>query len=224
MSPFMWEQSAAQRGSPAVPQPASPRIPAPAAPARQVVSKSVPMPAEVPASESLAALERDAFAKGFAQGEKAGAEAASKRSEAMLRRLTETLEELASARGTMIQQTEQQMVRLALAIARRVIGREVSLDQDLMLAISRVALDRLGESARMTVRLHPDDFEATAAARAAQWTGSSVEVIADPMVGRGGCRVESEFGMIDAGIDAQMQELARALLGEEETVHEVVIR
>jgi flagellar biosynthesis/type III secretory pathway protein FliH len=115
------------------------------------------------------------------------------------------------------------MVKLALAIARRVIGREVSLDQDLLLAIARVALERLGESARITVRLHPDDFEATAAARAAQWSSRSVEVVADPIVGRGGCRIESEFGLIDAGIDAQIQEIARALLGEEETANAAVV-
>ena len=33
-----------------------------------------------------------------------------------------------------------------------------------------------------------------------------------PAVSRGGCLVESPFGFIDAGIDAQFQELARALL------------
>jgi flagellar assembly protein FliH len=49
--------------------------------------------------------------------------------------------------------------------------------------------------------------------------------VADPIVGRGGCRIESEFGLIDAGIDAQIQEIARALLGEEETANaSVVIR
>jgi flagellar biosynthesis/type III secretory pathway protein FliH len=34
-------------------------------------------------------------------------------------------------------------------------------------------------------------------------------------VGRGGCRVESEYGEIEAGVDAQIQEIARALLGDE---------
>jgi flagellar assembly protein FliH len=162
----------------------------------------------------LAALEREAFSKGFAQGERAGGEAAAKRGEAMLRRLTETLEELTTLREQMIHQTERQMVQLALAIARRVVYREVSLDQDLLVAMARVALERLGEHAQVTVRLNPEDFEATAAARAAQWTGTHVTVVADARVGRGGCRLESEFGAIDAGVDAQIQEIARALLGE----------
>jgi flagellar assembly protein FliH len=164
----------------------------------------------------LASLEREAFARGFAQGERAGNEAAGQRGEAMLRRLTQTLEELTTLRAQMIHQTERQMVQLALAVARRIVHREVSLDQDLLIAMARVALERLGESARVTVRLNPEEFAATAAARAAEWTGTLVDVVADARVGRGGCRVESDFGMIDAGVDAQIQELARALLGEQE--------
>src|SRR5688572_15445488 len=73
----------------------------------------------------LAMLEREAFARGFEQGERAGAEAAGERSEAMLRRMMETLEELQSLRAEMIRQTERQMVQLALAMARRVLHREV---------------------------------------------------------------------------------------------------
>jgi flagellar assembly protein FliH len=164
--------------------------------------------------ERRAAIEREAFAKGFAQGERAGGEAAGKRGEVMLRRLTETLDELTSLRAQMIHQTEHQMVQLALAVARRVVHREISLDRDLLVAMARVALDRLGESAQVTVRLSPEDFEATAAARAAQWTGTNVTVVADSRVARGGCRIDSDLGVMDAGADAQIQEIARALLGD----------
>jgi flagellar biosynthesis/type III secretory pathway protein FliH len=39
-------------------------------------------------------------------------------------------------------------------------------------------------------------------------------VVADPRVPPGGCRVESDLGVIDAGVDAQITEIARALLGD----------
>ena len=173
----------------------------------------------------LSTLERDAFSKGFAQGERAGAEAAGKRGEVMLRRLTETITELTTLREQMIHQTERQMVQLALAVARRIVHREISLDQDLLVAMARVALDRLGESAQVTVRLNPEDFDATAAARSTQWTGTHVSVVADARVARGGCRVESDFGLMEAGADAQIQEIARALLGDaaERTEARVVV-
>jgi flagellar assembly protein FliH len=193
----------------------------PAAPARSQ-SRPATAGASAPDEEEdqaalearLAALERDAFSKGFAQGERAGGEAAAQRGEAMLRRLTETLGELTTLREQMIHQTERQMVQLALAIARRIVHREVSIDQDLLIAMARVALERLGDSAQVTVRLSPEDFEATSAVRSSQWTGTHVTVVADARVGRGGCRVESEFGAMDAGVDGQIHEIARALLGE----------
>ena len=165
----------------------------------------------------LAALEREAFGKGFAQGELAGAEAAGQRGEAMLHRLTQTLDELTTVRADMIRQTERQMVQLALAIARRIVHREVSLDPDLLLAMARVALERLGETAQVTVRLHPEDYAAARAERVSELAGSNVAIVADARLSRGACRVESDMGLLDAGIDAQLQEVGRALLGAETT-------
>jgi flagellar assembly protein FliH len=167
----------------------------------------------------LAALERDAFLKGYAQGEHAGAEAAGQRGEAMLHRLTQTLDELTTVRTDMIRATERQMVQLALAITRRILQREVSLDPDLLLAMARVALERLGESAHVTVRLHPEDYAAAGAARVSQLTSSNVTLVSDSRLSRGACRVESEMGLLDAGIDAQLQEVGRALMGGDDPAH-----
>jgi flagellar assembly protein FliH len=163
-----------------------------------------------------ASVERDAFAKGYAQGERAGFEAGAQRAEAMLRRLAQTLDELAGLRGTIIRQTERQMIQLALAIAKRILRREAAIDAELMLALARVALDRLETRMPATVRLHPDD--AALAARSGDALGSHIKVVADPSMTRGGCLVESEFGAIDAGVDAQLQEVSRALLGDEAAV------
>lgn len=202
VAPFAWQEGAApaSRQAPAL---EPPRI------------EGTPVPPEPSVNQDhLAALERDAFAKGFAQGERAGLEAAAKRGDAMLRRLTQTLDEMTGLRAQMIRDTEQQMVSLALAVARRIIHREVSLDRDLLIAIARVALDRLGEDAKVSIRLNPDDYAITEAARAAEWSGTHVSVVADSRVPRGGCRIESDFGALDAGVDAQIEELAHALLGD----------
>jgi flagellar assembly protein FliH len=77
--------------------------------------------------------------------------------------------------------------------------------------MARVALDRLGESANATIRLHPDDYAATVTSH--DDASGVVRIVADPMVRRGGCMVHSEFGLIDVSADAQIQELATALLG-----------
>jgi flagellar assembly protein FliH len=162
----------------------------------------------------LASLEREAFAKGYAQGERAGLEAGGKRAEAMLRRVAQTLTDLASLRETLMQQTERQMVQLALTIARRITYREVSIDPDLIAAMAHVALKKLGTASPATIRLNPEDY--TVVARDGErWGGAQVHVVPDPAIARGGCLVESEFGRIDASIDRQFEEMTRALLGDE---------
>jgi flagellar assembly protein FliH len=190
--------------------------------ARPVRSQPAPSPAAPPEpvqptpdqQAHLAALERDAFTKGYAQGERAGLEAGGKRAEAMLRRLAETLEELSGLRDNMVRQTERELVQLAIAIARRVLHREVSVDSELTAALAHIALERLGGPTPATVRLHPDDYAYVTSGQATPLSGRQVEILPDPGVARGGCLVESEFGFINASVDAQLDEIARAVLGD----------
>jgi flagellar assembly protein FliH len=170
----------------------------------------------------LAALEREAFTSGYAQGERAGQEAGAARAEAMLRRLAQTLEELTSLRESLIRQTEQQMVELAMAIARRILRRETTLDGDLIVAMARVALERLGESGAATIRLNPEDYAQTRQRQGDdEWAGRKVQIVPDPTVARGGCQVESEFGFVDAGVEAQFDEVMRALIGDRREIRPV---
>lgn len=178
------------------------------------VEAEMPTPAEQQAH--LAALERDAFAKGYAQGERAGIEAGAQRADAMLRRMAQTIDELAALRTRMLRETERQMVQLALTLARRIVHRELTLDPDLVGAMAHVALDRLGDSSPATIRLHPDDYATVTAARTAEWTGTQVSVVPDASIARGGCLVESAFGLVDASVTSQLAELERALLGDAE--------
>src|SRR5688572_12218244 len=99
---FAWTQEA-RTGAPAVLAvpavvPVAPAAPLPAA-APAGSAPGVPAESNGPAApvnddtlmaehrERLAALEREAFTKGYAQGERAGLEAGGKRAEAMLRRV-----------------------------------------------------------------------------------------------------------------------------------------
>ncbi len=162
----------------------------------------------------LAALEREAFAKGYAQGERAGLEAGGKRAEAMLRRVAQTLTDLSSLRETLMQQTERQMVQLALTLAKRVVLRETSLDPELIAAMAHVALKKLGTVSPATIRLNPEDYTIVTH-DGERWGGAQVTVVPDPAIARGGCLVESDFGRIDASIERQFEEMSRALLGDQ---------
>lgn len=166
------------------------------------------------AQPRAAALEREAFATAYAQGERAGLEAGAMRADAMLRRMADTLQQLDELRRSIVQQTEHEVVQLAVSIARRILVREVSVDQDLLCAMARVALDRLGDSAPAKVRLNPDDHAAIIGKNGAAWAGNHVTIEADPTMSRGGCLVESPFGFIDASVDAQLRVIETALTSD----------
>lgn len=177
--------------------------PAPGAPQPDAAAESRP---------DQSAIERDAFLKGYAQGERAGGDAAAKRGEGMLRRLKETLDELAALRAEILHRSERETVQLALSIAQRIVQREVSLDRSLLVGMARAALDRLADFSSATIRLHPDDYAAVAASLTAPDGASHVQIAADPAVSRGGCLVQSNFGFMDVSHQAQFDELARAIL------------
>lgn len=166
-----------------------------------------------PTAERQQAIERDAFAKGFAQGERAGEAAAAARIEATLQRLAATIEEISSLRGGLMRRSEREMVRLSVAIAERVLHREVQIDREVLLAMARSAVDRLGQQVVATVHLNPADAAVIAARRGPDAAGT-VQVVEDANVPRGGCLVRSSAGHVNASIEAQVRELARALLGE----------
>ena len=72
---------------------------------------------------------------------------------------------------------EQDVVQLALLIARRVLHRELSVDDDALTAIARVAFERLARSESYRVTVHPR----FAAAITAALSGSqSARVHIDP--------------------------------------------
>jgi len=196
-------------------------VPASGRRAAQRVAPGVPatMPAlggaaPAPVAVTAAQIEQEIFAKGFAQGQQTAAAAAQQETAALAKKLAATLDDLMRVRNEMIRHTEKQMVQLALAVARRVVHREVSIDPNVLVTMMRVALERVSDSARVTVRLHPTDHQSIAAALAEAGTSDQVTVTADGRLARGACRIESEYGDIDAGVDAQIQEIARALLGD----------
>lgn len=177
------------------------------------------MPGPHPAAENagpgidVEQVTREAFERGRRDGHAAGVAEESARAQAELARLVTSLDRLASARGEMIHATEHQMVELALAIARRIVQREVTLDRDLLVSMAHVALQRLEHGVAVTVHFNPEDYASTIAAQTKRWAGMPVTVSPDSGLARGEIRVDSAFGRVQAGVEAQLQEVGLALLG-----------
>lgn len=161
------------------------------------------------ARTAAAQIEREAYEKGCAEAHAQMAEEVNRAVQDLRARLTQTLLQLEPLYAVIATRAEHDLVRLALEVARKVVHREVTTDADIVLTLARVALERLHPRAVAKVLLHPEDLEFVVAHRQQLNNNSTLEFVADPSVGRGGCIVQSEHGDIDARIEQQFTTIER---------------
>lgn len=161
---------------------------------------------ELEAARREAAL-REAYQKGRAEGEAAGRAAVAP----LLDRLAQSLEELGGMRHRLRRQAEKDLVQLALAIARRVLRRELNVDPDAVQGLVRAALDRLQGQEVQRVRVHPALEEGLKKALARMNAPPSLMVVADAACRPGDVILETAHGNLDASVETQLQEIERGL-------------
>jgi flagellar assembly protein FliH len=119
------------------------------------------------------------------------------------------IEAFAAERKEYFRGVEAEAVKLALAIARKILHRETQIDPMLLRAVVHSAMDRLEETSKVVLRIPP--------AEAAGWERIFAEmpaqerptVMADPRLQTGGCQIESRMGSIELSVDAQLAEIER---------------
>lgn len=161
-------------------------------------------------------IEKDAYEKGFSTGEKAGFEFGKKKAEALYKGLEGVLSEVSSFKESMYRASEEEVTALAIAIAKKVIQREVSLKRDIVLDSVRAALKAVVATSEVLIKVNPKDLEVINQFKGEILKGSgdvkSVSFEADEAIGRGGCVIETNYGEIDAtvtGILAEIEERLR---------------
>lgn len=160
-------------------------------------------------------IEREGFQKGFDSGERSGFKMAEQKIEAMLKRFSRSLEELALLRKHIVKETERDLVELSLEIARRLVHREIQIDEKIIVTLVRVALEKLNAAGKITILVNPLDqavVEQQLDALVSERGGSELIVKATPELNRGDCVIESDSGRIDARISEQFKEVENGLL------------
>ena len=125
--------------------------------------------------------------------------------------LMRSLEELSVLRSTIIQQTESELVRLALEIAKKVIHLEVRSNQHVAFELTRAALERVPNRTPATIHLNPEDLTYVEENQHQLPSSHSLTFMADKALERGGCVVQTDMGEVDASIEQQFAEIEAAL-------------
>lgn len=166
-----------------------------------------------PTVRELEAIERQAREEGYAAGRAEGLLAAQQQLREQMARLDALYHAAAFPLQALDQQTEQELARLAMLVARRVIVHELQVSPGLILQAVRQAAAALPAATReLRVHLHPDDLALLREAGAAE---SHWQLLADPLLARGDCQLESERSRLDARVDTRLAAVIDGVLGED---------
>ncbi len=168
----------------------------------------------------LEAVEQRAYQEAYAAGlqaAKAETQQANDQLKAQVVRLEQIFGSLAQPLRDVDAEVEEQLVALALTIAKQLVRRELKIEPAQVIAIVRETVALLPTSARdVRVHMHPEDASIVRERLAAPggneraWT-----LVEDPVMTRGGCRVTTETAQIDARLETRINAVVSSLLGDQ---------
>jgi len=159
--------------------------------------------------------EQDGKQAAFAAAEKILDQKVGKKLETLLPALAKVVTELQHARLDWLNHWEQQAIHAAAAMAARIVRRQLPQMPEVPLTLVREALELAAGSPHVRIGLHPQDFETLrgqieplvkSLSRAAH-----AEIVADPQVTPGGCKLETQHGVIDQQFESQLSRIEEEL-------------
>jgi flagellar assembly protein FliH len=131
-------------------------------------------------------------------------EARSAREEA---KILKALELFQDERRNYFRRVESDVVHLALAIAAKILHHEVQVDPLLVATLVRVAVDKMNDVSRVSVRVAPAKAEKWREHLANSPEGSTIAVVVDAHLEVEDCILETDLGSANFSIQAQLKEV-----------------
>jgi flagellar assembly protein FliH len=167
------------------------------------------------AREKASMLEREAYEKGFAQGEKDGLELGAAKALKVVENIENLLDEIGRLRTDIIKWHEKDIIELICAVAEKVVHHQVTLNGTTIRETVIRAIQLATERRSVLLRVNPEEFDYIEQLRPELFKRfnelTSIEVVPSPPVKRGGCFLETQCGDVDARVETQMEMISRCL-------------
>ena len=168
-------------------------------------------------SPQVCEMLEEAFEKGVAQGRTEAAAAQQEIIESAAAALGQAVAEMARIRRQECQRTEAEIVRLALAISKKIIGHAAEYGQ-VIETVVKAAMQKVADRRQLTLKLNPQDLDTVAAFKqqlqADNDSDMLIELHSDESISRGGCIIEAQLGDVDARIEQQVKIIEAQLLAQ----------
>ena len=145
----------------------------------------------------------------FQEGLQKGRDEASVAIRDSAQKLATTLTDLLASKRKLRSDAEREVVKLSVAIARRILNRELATDPDAIQGIVMAALAKLQSRDVWQIRVGSQAQEVTKACVERAGLSNSVKVIVDPALQPGDLIVDTSAGELDACVSTQLQEIER---------------
>ncbi len=167
------------------------------------------------ARQEAVAIKEQARSEGYQDGQRQVIEIIRRELGSVLPAIHRAIEDVQHARQAWLAHWEATAVHVAAAIARRILRREISDTPAFAAGQLRAALELAAGSSHLRIRLNPADHAAMKG-QADVLTKelaplAAAEIIPDPDITPGGCRVETNFGVIDQQIESQLGRIEEEL-------------
>ena len=171
----------------------------------------VPQPSS-PVTHPVSALEQHlqgAYQQGFQEGQGAARQELGGQFDAMAVRLARNIEELSGLRQRFRHEAEEDVIALAMAIARRILHRELTVAPEALLGLLKAALEKIEAQEVHRVRVRPEDAALVQQHLEKMGLPQRVELIADASLERGSAILDSSRGALDVSVETQLAEIER---------------
>ena len=170
--------------------------------------------AEAELERQLREREKSAYERGRVDGERSLSEQLVRQRSELLDLQQGVIESLRQALPQLIRESEHALIELALETARRLVA-SMEITPGMVEAAIREAIAQVEPVSGMVVRLHPDDLalleRVNAGALNDLLSGEPLKFACSPDVTRGGCIVETQFGLLDGRRETKLLRIRQAL-------------
>jgi flagellar assembly protein FliH len=167
-------------------------------------------PSEIQQHE-IEARTRAAYNQGIAAGEAAAQQKTQQKLDPVLHGLNAMIAELAGLRKRVRAEAEDDAVKLAIAIARRVIYRELATDPEAILGLVKAAFGKVNSREARCLRVSPADAAVIQEYRTKLQIPPGLEITPDGSLTPGSVIFETTRGDLDASVETQLSEIDRGL-------------
>ncbi len=163
---------------------------------------------KLPTADEIQRIQQQAYQEGFAAGMKDGRAEGQTVAHQMQALMAELHQSMQQFEITMA----QEVMDLALDIARQMVRSALAVNPELVLAVVREAIESLPQvNQNPMLILHPEDAQLVRDMLSHEYQENVWRVVDDPLMERGGCRVETGTAEIDANMESRWQRIVAAL-------------